>query len=102
MPVISPTRSEFGVMMTAAELVYLLCGITSLASAWLLLRSYRARRTPLLLWSFIGFLGLAMNNVLVYTDLVLYPEIDLSLLRALSGAAGMLALVYGLIWEVRG
>jgi len=82
-----------------AKAIYLLCAVTSLLAAWLLLRYYLARRTPLLLWSCIGFAGLALNNVLVYFDLVLFPEYDLSFARAVVGAAGMLAMLYGLIWE---
>jgi hypothetical protein len=85
--------------MGTAETIYLLCAATSLIAAWMLLRFYLRRRTPLLLWSFIGFLGLAVNNVVVFADLVIYPSVDLSLARALSGTIGMLALVYGLIWE---
>ena len=85
--------------MGTAEIIYLLCAAASLLAAWLLLRYYLRRRTPLLLWSFIGFLGLAANNVLVFVDLVVYPSIDLSLARALSAAAGMVALVCGLIRE---
>jgi hypothetical protein len=56
----------------------------------------------LLLWSFIAFLGLAVNNVLVYTDLVLVPETDLAVYRAMFAAAAMAALLYGLVWEARG
>ena len=82
-----------------AKAIYLLCALTSLAAAWLLLRYYLTRRTPLLLWSCVGFFGLAVNNVMVYTDLVLFTDIDLSLPRTLAGMVGMLALAYGLIWE---
>ena len=85
--------------MGTAEIIYLLCAATSLASAWMLLRYYLRRRTPLLFWSFTGFLGLAANNVLVFVDMVIYPTLDLSFARALAGAVGMLALVYGLIFE---
>lgn len=86
--------------MTLAEAIYLLCAATSLVAAGMLLRQYRRRRSPLLLWSVIGFAGLAVNNVLVYSDLVLFTGIvDLSLLRSAVGAIAMLALVYGLIWE---
>ena len=86
--------------MGIAEAIYLLCAVASLLAAWMLLLYFLRRRTPLLLWSFIGFLGLAGNNVLVFLDLVIYPSADLSLARSLTGAVGMLALVYGLIWEV--
>ena len=85
--------------MGTAETIYLLCAATSLVAAFMLFRYYLRRRTPLLLWSFIAFLGLATNNVLVFVDLVVYPTINLSLPRAVAGAFGMLALVYGLIWE---
>jgi hypothetical protein len=85
--------------MGAAEVIYLLCAAASLLAAWMLLRYYLRRRTPLLFWSFIGFLGLAANNVLVFVDLVLYPSVDLLLARALTAALGMVALVFGLIWE---
>jgi hypothetical protein len=65
----------------------------------MLLRYYLARRTSLLLWSCIGFLGLAANNVLVYLDLVTFPTVDLTLVRTIIGAAGIVALVYGLTKE---
>lgn len=65
----------------------------------MLLRQYLRRRTPLLLWSCVGFVGLAVNNVLVWVDLGLFPSVDLSLIRSAEGAIAMLALVYGLIWE---
>ena len=82
------------------RIIYALCAITSLATAVSLLRYYVARRTPLLLWSCIAFLGLAVNNVMVFVDLVLFTRVDLSVLRTLSGMFGMLALVFGLVWEV--
>ena len=85
--------------MTIAEAIYLLCAATSLTAAVLLLRQYAARRTPILLWSCIGFLGLAVNNVLVYLDFGLLPDVDLALARSLAGAVAMVALVYGLIRE---
>ena len=88
--------------MSAPEAIYLLSALTSLAAAWLLLRYYLARRTPLLLWSCIGFAGLALNNVLVYADVVVFPNVDLSLERTVAGAVGMVALLYGLIWEAVG
>ena len=87
--------------MTIAESIYLLCGITSLVAAGMLLRHYRQRRTQLLLWSAVAFGGLAVNNVLLFVDLVMVPEADLSLYRTAAGAMAMLALVYGLVWEAR-
>lgn len=86
--------------MTIAEAIYLLCATTSLLAALVLMRQYRSSRTPLLLWSFIGFIGLAISNVLVYVDLVIVPA-DLAIPRALAGALGMALLLFGLIWETR-
>jgi hypothetical protein len=85
--------------MTLAEAIYLLCAMASLCAATMLLRHYRRRKTRMLLWSSMGFVGLAANNVLVYVDLSIVPEVDLSLLRSAVGAAAMLALVYGLVSE---
>jgi hypothetical protein len=84
-----------------AELVYLLCALTSLTCATLLVRSYRRTRTRLLLWSSLCFAGLALNNVLLFVDLVVAPATDLSLLRAGVALAAVLTLLYGLIWESR-
>jgi hypothetical protein len=85
--------------MTLAQAIYLLCALTSLGTALFLFRYYLRRRTRLLLWSCIAFLGLVVNNVLVYLDLGLLPETDLSLARTIGGAAGMLALAYALASE---
>lgn len=85
--------------MTLAQAIYILCAATSIVAALLLLRQYRASRTRLLFWSSIGFLGLAVNSVLVYVDLALFPSVDLSLHRGIASAVAMVALVYGLIRE---
>jgi hypothetical protein len=85
--------------MTTSEAIYLLCAATSLVAAAMLFRQYRHRRTRLLFWSFVGFVGLAVNNVFLFVDLALVPNLDLSLPRTAAGAIGIIALVYGLIWE---
>lgn len=85
-----------------AELVYLLCALTSFACAALLIRSYRSARTRLLLWSSLCFAGLAANNSLLFVDLVLTPpDFDLSIYRGCLALGSMLVLIYGLIWEVQ-
>ena len=57
--------------MPPAAGVYALCALTSLVCAWLLLRAYQRQRTRLLLWSSVSFAGLALNNVLLFIDLIL-------------------------------
>ena len=82
-----------------AEAVYLLCALVSIACAALLLNGYRANRTALLFWSSLCFAGLAANNVLLFVDLVVVPDVDLSLLRSCVALLAIMALLYGLIWE---
>lgn len=82
-----------------AEVVYILCALTSMFCAILLFRSYRAGKTRLLMWSTLCFVGLAINNLLLVVDLVLVPEIDFSLVRSGTAIASMLLLLIGLIWE---
>jgi uncharacterized membrane protein len=84
------------------ETVYLLCAVTTVTCAVLLLRAYRRQRTRLLLWSSLCFVLLALNNTLVFVDLIVVPsEIDLSLWRSATALAGVGVLLFGLIWESR-
>lgn len=82
-----------------ANVVFLLCAATSLACAVLLLRGYLRNRVPLLLWSSLCFVGLAVNNVLLVVDLILVPGRDLLLFRNLSGFLSLTLLVFGLVWD---
>jgi hypothetical protein len=82
-----------------AEAVYLLCAATSIASAALLLRGYRRQRTRLLLWSSLCFGLLALNNTLLLVELIVAPDIDLSIWRSLTALAGVGVLLFGLIWQ---
>lgn len=84
-----------------AETIYLLCAATSLAAAALLFRMWRVRGTRLLLWSCLCFAGLALNNVLLFVDLVVVPDVDLMLLRTATAFASVLLLLFGLVWESR-
>jgi uncharacterized protein DUF5985 len=82
--------------------VYILCFLTSAACAWLLGRSYLANRTRLLLWSSVCFIFLALNNLALVLDLVVWPspEIDLRLPRLLLALAAAVSLIWGFVWEV--
>ena len=66
-----------------AETVYLLCALTSVVCATMLIRGFLKSRVRLLLWASICFIGLACNNVLLFADFVVFPGIQL-LLRALE------------------
>jgi hypothetical protein len=78
--------------------VFVLCALTSLACAVLLLRGYFRTRARLLLWTGLCFTGLFVNNVLLIVD-SRTPNVDLSVWRSLPAVAGLALLVYGLIWE---
>lgn len=82
------------------HLVYVLCALTSLACAVLLLRGYFRTRVRLLLWSGLCFVGLAVNNALLVVDVNTLTT-DLSNWRTLPALAGVSLLVYGLIWDSR-
>jgi hypothetical protein len=79
--------------------VYLLCALTSIVCAVLLLRSSRQSRTKLLLWTGWGFACLALGNVMLFVDLVLTPNNDLLLVRNTITLSAIAMMLYGLIWE---
>lgn len=81
------------------ELTYVLCAATSILCAVLLLRGYIRTRTRLLMWSTLCFVGLAINNVLLFLDLVILPDLDLRIVRSGSALVSIMLLVIGLIWE---
>jgi hypothetical protein len=85
-----------GILPTA---VYLLCFLTSASCSWLLGRSYRSSGVRLLLWSSICFGLLAVNNLALVFDMVILPAVDLRLVRVLLALAGVLALLWGFVWE---
>lgn len=80
--------------------VYILCFLTSAACAWLLGRSYNRSKTPLLLWSSISFIFLALNNLLLVLDLVVWPTADLRLSRLLLALAASCSLLFGFIYRI--
>jgi hypothetical protein len=82
-----------------AQLAYALGVMTSVFCAVLLIRSYRAQGTPLLLWCSLCFVGLALNNVLLFADLFLVPDISLELWRSSVALIALALMLVGLIWE---
>jgi hypothetical protein len=65
-------------------------------------RSYLAGRNRLLLWSSIGFIFLALNNLALVLDLVVWPspEVDLRLPRLLLALAASCSMLFGFIWRI--
>lgn len=82
-------------------IVYVLCFLTSLLCAWMLGRSWLRNGTRLLLWSAVCFGFLALNNLVLVLDLVVWPDgVDLRLPRLLLALAAVASLIWGLVWEV--
>ena len=79
--------------------VYLLCMLTSAFCAVLLSREYRRTSARLLFWSSLSFVVWAINNALVFADLIVFPDVNLSLIRALTSLAAVSLLLYGLVWD---
>jgi hypothetical protein len=84
-----------------AEAVYILCALTSVACAVLLLRGYSRSRLRLLLWSGLCFAALAVSNLVLFADLVVFQGVDMSLWRSTIGLVGIATLLYGLIWDAQ-
>ena len=84
-----------------ADIIYVLCSLTSIACAVLLLRGYKLSGSRLLFWSGLCFVGLALNNILIIVDVRVLPDVDLSNIRSLPALGGLLLLIYGLVWEKR-
>ena len=82
-----------------AEAVYVLCALTSAACAALLLRGYKRSGHRLLFWSGLCFVALFFNNLFLVLDKIVYPGVDLGLVRTLFAVLGIGTLIYGLICE---
>ena len=85
--------------------VYILCAVTSLASAVLLFRGYRRGGARFLLWSSLCFAGLAMNNTILFVDQIVLPDVEglagveFAVWRSAFAVVGLCLLLYGLIWD---
>jgi len=82
-----------------AGLIYGMCALTALLCAWLLLQAWRRSRYKLLFWSALCFAGLTVNNILLVVDKLIFPAVDMSIWRLVTGLAPLMVLLYGLIWD---
>jgi hypothetical protein len=81
-------------------LVYTLCFATSTACAFLLARSYSRVRSRMLFWSALCFVLLAVVNLIVVFDLVIYPDsVDLRPYRMWLTLVAVAVLLFGFIWD---
>lgn len=78
--------------------VYSLCFLTSLACAALLGRSYVRNRSSMLFWSSLCFAFLALANLFVVFDMVVFPDVNLRQVRLWLSLAAVAVLLFGFIW----
>lgn len=83
------------------ELTYILNTLVCLACVGMLFRGWRHTGGRLLLLSAICFSMLTINNVLIFVDVLVVPDVNLGVLRAASALAGFSVLLFGMIWESR-
>ena len=81
--------------------VYIACALTALACSALLMRGWLHSRVSLLLWTSLFFGALALENLILFVDIVVTPEYDLALFRNLTALCGVMVLVVGLVWETK-
>ena len=87
-------------MLTLNVVLYLLAVLTCITCTVLLFRSYAASGSRLVLWTALCFVGLSLNNILLFFDLVVFiTQFDLRWYRHGAALAGLLCLLYGFILE---
>jgi hypothetical protein len=79
--------------------IYVLCMAASAACAVLLARTYARTRSRLLLWTALSFSLLALNNLFLVLDMLVFLKTDLWPERAITFQAALLVLLYGFVWE---
>ena len=86
--------------MTGPTLVFLLCFVTSVACAGLLIRSYTRTNRRFLLWCAMSFALFAVNSTLSLIDIYWPPPGNLMAYRKAAALGAVLVLIYGFMWEV--
>ncbi len=81
------------------SIVYSLCFLTSATCATLLLRGYARSGGGLLFWSGLCFALLAVNNLAVILDRLVFPDIDFNYVRLGASLAAVSVLLFGFIWR---
>jgi hypothetical protein len=80
--------------------LFALAALTSVGCTVLLFRAYGRSGMRLLLWSALCFVFLSMNNIMLFVDTIILPQlVDLRLFRLSTALAGIACLLYAFIWE---
>jgi hypothetical protein len=73
--------------------------LTALMCAWLLLQAYQRTGYRLLFWCSLYFSVVAVNNIFLVLDKMVFPDTDLTVYRYVVALAGLCVLLPGLILE---
>ena len=80
--------------------IYGLCACTSGLCAWLLFQAHGQSGQRLLFWSGLFFAITTFNNLFLVFDKLVFPMVDLSVLRYTVSLVALIILLRGLIFEV--
>ncbi len=80
-------------------IVYGLCLAASVLCAALLYRAWRQSRARLLFWTATAFSFLALNNLFLVADMIVFPGLDLWPLRQAASALAVGVMLYAFVWE---
>jgi hypothetical protein len=65
----------------------------------MLFRGYMRTGVRLLFWSGLCFLGLMLDNIMLYADVYVFPDVSLVLWRKVPGLLAISLLLFGLVWD---
>jgi hypothetical protein len=65
----------------------------------LLFRGYARTGVRLLFWSGLCFVGLMLDNLILYIDVIVVPDMSLVIWRKAPGLVAIMLLLFGLVWE---
>jgi len=82
-----------------AEVIYGLCTLLSMAIAIMLWRQYRRAPSRMIYWTAMCFSGLALSNLLLVLDKLVFPDVDMRMLRASVSLVSIGLLLFGLVYE---
>lgn len=82
-------------------IVYVLCLATSVLCACLLIRAYLRTRSSLLFWTALGFFFLALNNLALVADMLVFAHVDLWWARSGAALIAIGVMLYGFFREER-
>jgi hypothetical protein len=81
-------------------ILFALAALTSVGCTLLLFRAYARSGMRLLFWSALCFVFLSLNNIMLFVDTIILPQlVDLRLFRLSTALAGIACLLYAFIWE---